>query len=168
MLRKITGVFERQLCGYWCLSFPRATSAPASIKRVNDGLVGVAGFAFVVDDALALEAGRLVGEGAVLVDGVGNARIDAALLEQPRARGPKLEVLAPVAGRGMDEARARVFRDMVAVEQGNDEAIAVRMKRMGAKPSRRAHRLELSPTKFEICQLSPRRRRSRRALCATM
>ena len=45
-------------------------------KRVDDGLVGVARFALVVDDALALEAGRLVGERAVLVDGVGNARVD--------------------------------------------------------------------------------------------
>ena len=43
-------------------------------QRVDDGLVGVADFALVGDDALALEAGRLVGEGAVLVDRVGNAR----------------------------------------------------------------------------------------------
>ncbi len=69
---------------------------------------------------------------AVLVDRVGNARIDPALLEEPRARGPELEVLAPVAGRGVDEARARVFRHMVAVEQRNDEPVAVGVKRMRA------------------------------------
>ena len=32
VLRKITGFFERQECGYWCLSLPRATSMPASIQ----------------------------------------------------------------------------------------------------------------------------------------
>ena len=34
VLRKITGFFERQLCGYWCLSFPRAISASASISAL--------------------------------------------------------------------------------------------------------------------------------------
>src|SRR3984885_2761386 len=90
-------------------------------QGVNDGLVGVAGFPFVVNDALALKAGRFVSESAVLVDCVGNARIDPALLEQPGARGPKLEVLAPVARRSVDEACARVFRHMVALEQRNDK-----------------------------------------------
>ena len=80
---------------------------------------------------------------AVLVDGVGNPRVDPALLEQPRARGPELEVLAPVAGRGVDEARARVFRHMVAVEQRNDEPVAARMERMGAN-----HRGERIPFDF--------------------
>ncbi len=28
VLRKITGFFERQECGYWCLSRPRAISMP--------------------------------------------------------------------------------------------------------------------------------------------
>ena len=55
---------------------------PGLDQRVDDGLVGVAGFALVGDDALALEAGRLVGEGAVLVDRIGDARLDAALLKE--------------------------------------------------------------------------------------
>ena len=143
MLRKITGVFDRQLCGYWCLSFPRATSAARFDQRVNDGFIGVADFALVGDDALAFEAGRLVGERAVLVDGVGNAGVDPALLEEPGARGPELEVLAPVARRGVDEARARVFRHMVAVEQRNDKPVAARMERMGAN-----HRGERIPFDF--------------------
>ena len=121
------------------MSFPRATSVPARNQRIDDGFVGVAGFALVGDDALALEARRLIGEGAVLVDRVGNAGVDAALLKQPGARSPELEVLAPMARRGMDEACARVFRDMVAVEQRNDEAVAVRVERMGAEPWMRAH-----------------------------
>ena len=47
----------------------------------DDRLVGVALLALVVDDALALEAGRVGGEGAVLVDGVGDARVDVAILQ---------------------------------------------------------------------------------------
>ncbi len=109
-------------------------------KSVNDGLVGVARLAFVIDDALAFETGRLVGKGAVLVDRIGNAGIDATLLKQACARGPKLEILAPVAWSGVNEARARVFRNMVAVEQRNDEPVAMRMKRMGAD-----HRCERIP-----------------------
>ena len=66
-------------------------------ERLDDGLVGVALLALVVDDALALEAGGVRGERAVLIDGVGNRRIDAARLERrahsrsrfrsPRGRG---------------------------------------------------------------------------------
>ena len=125
------------------MSFPRATSVACLDQRIDDGSVGVADFALVGDDALAFETGRLVGEGAVLVDRVGNAGVDPALLKQPRARSPELEVLAPVARRGMDEAGARVFRDMVAVEQRNDKPVAVRVKRMGAN-----HRCERIPVDF--------------------
>jgi len=32
VLRKITGFFERQLCGYWCFRRPRASSASASTR----------------------------------------------------------------------------------------------------------------------------------------
>ena len=81
---------------------------------------------------LPLEAGRFVGEGAVFVDGVGDARIDAALDQAPAVRHPQFEVLAAVSRRGVDEARARLLRDMVAVEQRNDEAVAERLQRMGA------------------------------------
>ena len=42
-------------------------------QRLDDGLVGVALLALVVDDALALEAVGVRGERAVLIDGVGIA-----------------------------------------------------------------------------------------------
>jgi len=34
VLRKITGFFERQECGYWCLSRPRAISMSASVSAL--------------------------------------------------------------------------------------------------------------------------------------
>ena len=58
VLRKITGFLERQECGYWCFKRPRATSMPASIKRLDHGLVGIALFALVGDDALRLAGYR--------------------------------------------------------------------------------------------------------------
>ena len=117
VLRKITGFFERQECGYWCLSRARAISMPASDKRLDHGLVGVALLALVVEHALAGEARRLLGEGAVLVDGVGDDGVDAARGELRRVRGPDLEVLAAVAGRGVHEAGAGVVGDVIAGEQ---------------------------------------------------
>ena len=74
VLRKMTGFLERQECGYWCLRRPRAISAPAFDQRLDDGVVGVALVALVVDDALALEARRLLGEAPVAVDGEGDGR----------------------------------------------------------------------------------------------
>ena len=34
VLRKITGFFDRQECGYWCFKRPRASSMPFSIKAL--------------------------------------------------------------------------------------------------------------------------------------
>ena len=117
VLRKMSGFFERQECGYWCFSRPRATRLPASIKRLDDGLVGIALIALVVDDALAGEARRFFGEEAVGIDGVGNARVDAARCELAPMRHPDVEVVAAVAGRGMDEARAGIVGDVIAIEE---------------------------------------------------
>ena len=110
-----------------------ARNEPARLdERIDDRSVGVADLSLVSDDALAFEAGRLVGKGAVLVDRIGNARVDPALLKQSRARGPELEVLAPMAGSGMDEARARIVRHMVAVKQRNDKSVALGVQGMRA------------------------------------
>ena len=87
VLRKITGFFERQLCGYWCFRRPRASSVPASTSALMTALVGVALVPLVVDDALAREARSVVGVKAVGVDGIGDARVDAALV-QHAARSP--------------------------------------------------------------------------------
>ena len=50
-------------------------------ERLDHRLVGVALLAFIVDDAFASEARRLLGESAVFVDGVGDCWIYASLLQ---------------------------------------------------------------------------------------
>ena len=92
-------------------------------QRLDHRLVGVALLAFVVDDALAGEAGRGLGEGAVLVDGVGDGGIDAARFQRRLVGGPDVEVLAAVARRGVDEAGAGVVGDVVAGEERNIEIV---------------------------------------------
>ena len=39
VLRKITGFLERQECGYWWRSTPRAISAPASVSAAMTALL---------------------------------------------------------------------------------------------------------------------------------
>ena len=51
-------------------------------QRLDHGLVGIALLAFVIDDALAGEARRGVGEGAIFIDGVGDGGVDAARFER--------------------------------------------------------------------------------------
>ena len=46
-------------------------------QRLDHRIVGVAFLTLVGEHALASEAGRLLGEAAVGIDGVGNGRIDA-------------------------------------------------------------------------------------------
>ena len=105
---------------------------PGLDQRIDDSSVGVADLPVVGDDALAFEARRLFGEGAVFVDRIGNAGLDPALLKKPCVRRPELEVLAPVAGSGVNKARACIFRHVVAVEQRDHKPVALRMKRVGA------------------------------------
>ena len=59
-------------------------------QRLDHRLVGVALLAFVVDDAFAGEAWSGFGEGAVLVDGVGDRRIDAARFQCEFAVDPNV------------------------------------------------------------------------------
>ena len=94
-------------------------------QRLDHRLVGVALLAFVVDDALAGEAGRLLGEGAVFVDGVGDGGIDAARFQRRAIGRPDLEVLAAVTGRGVHEAGAGVVGDVVAGKQRHVEIVAL-------------------------------------------
>ncbi|VCU10961.1 hypothetical protein RHODGE_RHODGE_04165 [Rhodoplanes serenus] len=93
-------------------------------------LVGVALLALVGDDAAAREARRVLGEAAVGIDRVGDLRRDAALLQPASVRHPDVEVLAAVAGRGVDEAGAGAVVDMLAVEQRHREVVAHRLQRM--------------------------------------
>ena len=115
-------------------------------QRLDDRLVGVALLALVVEHALALEAGRVLGEGAVFVDGVRDARIDAARAQEllRLGRSPQVEVLTTVARRGMDEACPSVVGDVVAGEEGNCEIVAgdLTRERMGASANERRVRID--------------------------
>ncbi len=93
-------------------------------ERLDDGLVGIALLALVVDDALAFEAGGMRGERAVLIDGVRNGGIDVARSQCARIGGPDFEVLAAVARCGVDEAGAGVIGDVIAGEEGHIEIVA--------------------------------------------
>ncbi len=93
-------------------------------QRLDHRLVGVAELALVVDHALAVEARRVLGEEAGLVDGEGDLGVDAARFERGAVLFPDLEVLGAVAGRGMHEARAGVLGDMLAGEQRHVEIVA--------------------------------------------
>ena len=124
VLRKITGFFERQECGYWCFSRPRAMILPASTSALMTASLASPFSPLSVMTRLPVEAGRLRGERAVLVDGVGDRRIDAARFERARIRGPDVEVLAAVARRGVHEAGAGVVGDVIAGEQRHVEVVA--------------------------------------------
>ena len=99
-------------------------------QRVDDGLVGVALLAVVVDDArrparpVRTEARRVLGEEAGIVDGEGDGGVDAALAQLGRCVHPGVEVLAAVAGRGVHEAGAGVVGDVVAGEHRDREFVA--------------------------------------------
>ena len=92
-------------------------------QRVDDGLVGVALLAVVVDDArrppLAVrpEARRILGEIAGIVHGEGDQRFDAARAQLRRGIHPGVKILAAMSRRCVYEARAGIVGDVVAGEQ---------------------------------------------------
>ena len=92
-------------------------------QRLDHRLVGVALLALVVDDAFSREAGRGLGEGAVLVDGIGDGGVDAARFQRGLVLHPDVEVLAAVAGRGVHKAGAGVVGNVLAGEKWNNEIV---------------------------------------------
>ena len=92
-------------------------------QRLDHRFVGVALFALVVQHPLAGEAGRLLGKAAIGIDRIGNGRIDTPRGKLACVGGPNIEVLAPVSWRGVDEAGARVFGDMVAGKERDFKAV---------------------------------------------
>ncbi len=102
---------------------PARDEGAAGDQRLDHGLIGVALGTLVVKHTPAGEARRIRREEAVGIDGVGNARIDAALAQHAVRRHPDVEVVAAVRGRGVDEARAGVVGDVVAVEEGHTKII---------------------------------------------
>ncbi len=91
-------------------------------ERRDHREIGIAELALVVDDALALEARRLLGEEASLVDGEGNrwCRRRAPRVQSDWFR-PDLVVFDAMSGRRMHETRAGVLGDMLAGEQRHVE-----------------------------------------------
>ncbi len=94
-------------------------------QRLDHRLVGVALLAFIVDHTSAGEAGRGFRESAVLIDGIGNCRVDSARFQTARIAGPDFEVLAAVARRGMNEAGTGIIGDVIAFEQRHGEVVAL-------------------------------------------
>src|SRR5215813_714583 len=112
---------------------PAARDQHAGIgQRLDDGVVGVALFALLGEHALSRETRRRLGEGAVLVDGIGYRRVDAACGELCGIRSPNIEVLAAVTGRGVDESSAGVVADMIAGKNGNEKIVTHRLQGMDA------------------------------------
>ena len=96
---------------------------PASIKRLDDRLVGIAFLAFVVDDALTGKPRRRLGKSAILVDGIRDRRIDPAIFQFDAICDPDLEVFAAVSWRGMDETGAVLVGDVIARKQRHREVV---------------------------------------------
>ncbi len=98
-------------------------------ERFDDGLVGVALLALVVDDArraafaVGTEARRILGEIAGVVHGEGDGRIDAACRKIAGRIHPGVKVLAAMAGSGVDEAGTGIVCDMIAGKQRHGEII---------------------------------------------
>ena len=97
---------------------------------VHHAGVGIALVPLVVDDARAVEARNFLGVETVGVHGVGDARVNAALVQQAARRHPDVKVLAAMARRGVHKSGARVVGDMVAVKQRHPERIAQVLERM--------------------------------------
>ena len=147
VLRKITGFFERQECGYWWRSTPAGDERPGLGQRGDDRLVGVALLALRRQHAGPGEARGRLGQHAVGIHRVGDGRVDAALAQQPAARHPEFEILAAVARRRVDEAGAGFVGDVVAVEHRHREIVAERRQGMGAGSGWRGLSGPTSPTR---------------------
>ena len=91
-------------------------------ERRDHREIGVAELALVVDDPLALEARRVLGEEAGLIDGEGDFGIDACARAARCSFAVQISKSShAVAGRRMHKSRAGILGDMLAGEQRHIE-----------------------------------------------
>ncbi len=103
---------------------PSARDQHAGVDQgLDHRLVGVAFLALFGQDALAGKAGRLIGEAAVGIDGVGNVSVDAFGRQSGRIGCPYFEVLATMSRRRVNEAGARVVGDVIAGKERNEKVV---------------------------------------------
>ena len=106
-------------------------------KRLDDGIIGVALVAVLLQHALAFKARRGFRHDAVGVDGERDFRVDAAVAQRFLVFGPDVVVVGTMTGCGVHEAGARVVGDVIAVEQRNIEVVAKVGERMRANHLRK-------------------------------
>ena len=98
-------------------------------QRGDDGLVGVALLALVVDDAgcplfaVGAEARRILGEIACIIHGEGDDGRDAACFQITGIFHPGVKVLATVAGRGVDETGTGIVSNVIASQKRHSEVV---------------------------------------------
>ena len=95
-------------------------------QRLDDGLVGIALVALVVDDALAFEARRVICQRPVLVDGVGDGRIDSARFEIVRASVGRRSCDQIAAWDWEGDARPERFESVLYPDVGHTYTPAMR------------------------------------------
>ncbi len=113
-----------------------ANNVASLFQRRNHSFIGIALFTLVGDDALAREARRFIGQEAISIDGCRNVGVDAAFTQSLLVRRPDNVVIRTMAGGGVDEARACVVSDVIAVEEWDDKIIAKGFERVIADPAR--------------------------------
>src|SRR5260370_5490888 len=101
-------------------------------QRTDYGLVGVALFAFVVDNAFSRKTGRMIGEGAVLIDGIWNCGVDFSRVQQRLVFHPDIEVFAAMSRCGVYESRTGIIGYVIPLEKRNDKIIPAPATRVGA------------------------------------
>jgi hypothetical protein len=141
------GVLTRAVA--WVEGPPRPQHAGVD-QGLDHGVVGVTLFSLVVDDAFSREARGLFGEGAVLVNGIGDGGVDAARFELTRIRHPDIEVFAAVPGCGVDEAGAGVVGDVIAFEQRYLKVVSLPLQRVRSVGDLRRIDILLSDEGFDF------------------
>ena len=125
VLRKMSGFFERQECGYSCLSRPRAISMPASASALMTASLASPFSPLSVSTRLPVKPGASLVKAPFSSTVKGIVGVDAARFERRLVRHPDVEVFAAVAGRGVHETGADVVGDVVAGEQRNLKLVAI-------------------------------------------
>jgi len=92
-------------------------------QRLDNGFVGVTLVALLGDDPLALKARGFLGVDAVIVDGEGDAGVDFAIRQILAIRHPDFKILAAMGWGSVDKACTCIISDVIAIEEGNGEAI---------------------------------------------
>jgi len=94
-------------------------------QSLDHRLVGIPLFTLVIDDALASEPRRSLGQCAIFIDSVRNCGVDAFSSNLSTLGGPDFEIIPAMSWRRVNKPRASIISHVLSIEHRHSKRVSI-------------------------------------------